>query len=313
MKNTALIYHPDYLLHDTGAHHPETAERLKVIIAALKDSPLEKRLKWIVPDPVPEDWIEHIHSREYMNFVKTACESGQPFLDAGDTCVCKDSFRIALLAAGGVLRAVDEVVLGNMQNAFCAVRPPGHHAERDRAMGFCLFNNVAVGASYALKKHDLKKVLIVDWDVHHGNGTQNSFYDDPAVGFFSIHQHPHYPGTGLAQETGAGKGMGFTLNVPVPQASGDAEYIDAFNNQLLPLADIIKPDLVIISAGFDASIHDSLSGTAVTREGYNTLSKIVKSIAKKHAQERLVSVLEGGYDLSGLPILVMDHIAILNE
>ena len=202
---------------------------------------------------------------------------------------------------------------GKVRNAFCAVRPPGHHALKDRAMGFCLFNNVAIAASYIQKKHKLGKVLIVDWDVHHGNGTQAAFYDDPSVFYFSAHQSPFYPGTGSAEERGAGKGVGFTLNVPLPAGCGDAEYKKAFLEKLKPAAAAFQPDFVLVSAGFDAAKDDLLGRMKVTPEGYAELTRIVKGIAEQHCQGRLVSVLEGGYNLEGLAASVEAHVRVLME
>jgi len=225
----------------------------------------------------------------------------------------EESARVAALAAGGVLAAVDAVAEGRVRNAFCAVRPPGHHARRDKAMGFCIYNNVAIAARYAQKKHGLPRVLIVDWDVHHGNGTQEMFYDDPTVLYFGVHRHPFYPGTGGAEERGAGRGLGFTVNVPLAAGAGDAEFAAAFRDRMEPAAREFRPDLVLISAGFDAHEADPLGGMKMTPAGYADLTRIVRRVAQATARGRIVSVLEGGYDLDGLAASVEAHLRALME
>ena len=214
---------------------------------------------------------------------------------------------------GAVTQAVDRIIDDTLDAAFCAVRPPGHHALADRAMGFCLFNNVAIGARYAQQRHALSRILIVDWDVHHGNGTQAIFYDDPSVLYFSTHQYPFYPGTGARAETGRGAGAGFTINVPLPAGAGDAELIRAFQEELLPRALTFKPQLILISAGFDAHRDDPLAGLAVTEAGYAELTRIVRGIAEACCRGRIVSVLEGGYNLLALGRSVEAHLRTLLE
>jgi len=248
-----------------------------------------------------------------VDHVRAACRDGVATVDSRDTPVSRESYEAAVAAVGGVIAAVDGVMEGKVRNAFCAVRPPGHHAMKDRAMGFCLFNNVAVAARYAMKKHNLKKVLIVDWDVHHGNGTQAAFYDDPSVLYFSVHQHPFYPGTGTADEKGEGKAIGTKINVPLPAGSGDAEYRDALEKTLRPAAVAFRPELVLISAGFDAYEHDLLGRMKVTPQGFTELSRIVKAIAEGCCRGRIVSVLEGGYELDGLAACVEAHVRVLIE
>ena len=228
-----------------------------------------------------------------------------------DTRLAPESLRVAKLAAGGVLAAVDAVVAGRARNAFATVRPPGHHALPGRAMGFCLLNSVAIAARYAQQKHGLKRVLIVDWDVHHGNGTQAMFYDDPSVLYFSTHQNPYYPYTGQAKEMGVGAGEGTTVNVPLVAGSGDTEIVEAFCNKLVPAADKFKPNFVLISAGFDAHRDDPLAGLGVTAEGYGSLTQIVIEIARRHAGGRIVSALEGGYRLEALSDSVVTHVGML--
>ena len=310
MSQTGLIYHKDYLLHNAVALHPERPERLSAIIDYLSESGLLEKLTAFTPAPADLEWIENIHTAEYINYVKEACQNGIPRLDM-DTGICPDSYRIALLAAGGGLAAADAILNKKINNAFCAVRPPGHHAEKDRAKGFCLFNNIAILARYLQKKYQLKKILIVDWDVHHGNGTQNSFYDDATVFYFSVHQFPHYPGTGLINETGAGKGENYNLNVSLSYGHGDDDYLKIFNNQLIPAAEKFQPDFVLISAGFDGHRDDPLAGMFLTETGFENLTEIVADIADKFCQGRIISLLEGGYNLEKLAKSVAAHISVL--
>jgi acetoin utilization deacetylase AcuC-like enzyme len=221
------------------------------------------------------------------------------------------SLAAAYLAAGGALAAADAIVAGSVEHAFCAVRPPGHHAEHDRAMGFCLFNNVAIAARYLQRRYAMARVLIVDWDVHHGNGTQHTFEDDPTVLFFSTHQYPFYPGTGRATETGQGRGAGATINVPMNAGEGDDTYREVFQKVLLPAADVFQPDFVIVSAGFDAHKDDPLASMGLTDEGYADLTRMVVSIARRHSRGRLLSCLEGGYNLQALAASVERHLLAL--
>ena len=311
MAHTGFVYHPAYLDHDMGSGHPESPNRLRAIVGRLEQSGVLSRLIRIDPRPAQDEWITEVHAPAYVKKLKAvAPEEGQVSLDA-DTSMSPGSLPAAYLAAGGALAAADAIMAGRVQNAFCAVRPPGHHAERDRAMGFCLFNNVAIAARYFQKQHGLKRVMIVDWDVHHGNGTQHSFYEDPSILFFSTHQYPHYPGTGRSSERGEGKGEGMTLNVPLSGGQGDEEYEKIFQCLLVPAADAFKPDTVIISAGFDAHRDDPLAGMGLTEEGYASLTRIVTGIAQRHAQGRVLSCLEGGYNLQALAGSVEQHVRAL--
>lgn len=310
---TGLIYSEIYLEHDTGKNHPESPERLKAIINHLKEKGLFSKLTLIEPSPVSLEWITTIHTPEYVREVEQSCRDGKKYLDSADTVISIRSYEIACLSAGGVLKAIDAVMNGEVRNAFCAIRPPGHHALKNKAMGFCLFNNVAIGARYIQKKYKLSKVLIVDWDVHHGNGTQDAFYDDPTVLYFSTHRYPFYPGTGSEKEKGEGKGLGYNINVPLPTGCGDKEYIKAFAEKLKPKALEFNPDFVIISAGFDAHKDDPLGGMKLSASGFAEMTKIVKEIAEKCCQGRLVSVLEGGYSITGLADAVSSHISVLKE
>ncbi len=309
---TAFVHHPDCLLHDTGSGHPERPERLVAIVRRVEESPLGDALLRITPGPAAERWLRTVHEPAYLELLART-EAGPPARLDPDTVVSPASWRAARLASGGVLAAIDAVVEGRARNAFVAARPPGHHALADRAMGFCLVNHVAVGARYAQQRHGLERVLIVDWDVHHGNATQATFYADPTVLYFSTHQAPHYPGTGAASEAGTGEGEGLTVNVPLPAGAGDEEVVSAFRERLVPAADAFRPDLVLVSAGFDAHRDDPLAGLALTAAGYGELTRIVVGIADRHAGGRLVSLLEGGYELEALAASVLEHLGALAE
>lgn len=311
MGKTGLVYHPAYLEHDMGAGHPESPNRLRAIMQQLEQSGTAARLTRIDPRKAEDEWITQIHTPGYVASInKHAPTSGRVSLDP-DTSMSPGSLTAAYLAAGGALAAVDAIMSQQVDHVFCAVRPPGHHAEAGRAMGFCLFNNVAIAARYVQKKYGLKRVLIVDWDVHHGNGTQHSFEDDPSVLFFSTHQYPHYPGTGRTTERGRGAGEGFTINVPMEVGEGDDEYRAIFRKALVPAADEFKPEFVIISAGFDAHKDDPLASMGLTEAGYAELTNIVSGIATRHAHGRILSSLEGGYNLTALAASVDRHIQAL--
>jgi acetoin utilization deacetylase AcuC-like enzyme len=310
---TGFVYSDLYLKHDTGEGHPERPGRLTAIVSKLKQDGLLARLVPLQPAPAALDWITTIHAPGYIERVRNECRAGRGYVDTPDSPASTGSYDVALMAAGGLLVAVDAVMDGRVRNAFCAVRPPGHHALKNRAMGFCLFNNVAIAARYIQQKHKLARVLIVDWDVHHGNGTQAAFNEDPTVFYFSIHQSPFYPGTGGADETGAGRGLGTKLNVPLPAGCGDADYKKAFEEKLVPAAAAFKPDFVLVSAGFDAAQGDLLGRMKVTPDGYAALTRIVRGIAETYCGGRLVSTLEGGYDLGALAASAEAHLRVLME
>ena len=309
---TGLVYHPDYTLHDPGAHHPERPARLESIVAHLHDAGLLDELVRIKPESAGEKWLFLVHTKAYVRRLEQAAEEAPTYLDQ-DTGISEQSYRVAKLATGGLLAAVDRVMDGSVDNAFVAARPPGHHALADRAMGFCLINHVAVAARYVQHRYGLERILIVDWDVHHGNGTQDIFYSDPSVFYFSTHQWPYYPGSGAADETGSGTGVGTTLNVPLEAGDGDTEIIAAFKDRLLPAAEAFRPEFVFVSAGFDAHRDDPLAGLEVTAAGYRELTRIVMDIANSFAGGRLVSLLEGGYDLDALSRSVEAHVRQLSE
>ncbi|MDF0651349.1 MAG: histone deacetylase [Nitrospira sp.] len=313
MGKTGLVYHSAYLEHDMGPGHPESPHRLRAIMQRLEQSGTAARLVRIEPRRAEEEWITQVHAPNYVAMLnREAPAVGRVPLDP-DTSMSPGTLNAAYLAAGGTLAAVDAIMAHQVDHVFCAVRPPGHHAEAGRAMGFCFFNNVAIAARYVQKKYGLTRVLIVDWDVHHGNGTQHSFEDDPSVCFFSTHQYPHYPGTGRGTERGKGAGVGLTVNVPMEAGEGDEEYHAIFLKSLVPAADAFKPEFVIISAGFDAHKDDPLAGMCLTEAGYADLTEIVVGIAKRHAKGRILSSLEGGYNLTALAHSVDAHInALLN-
>ena len=310
---TGFLYGDVYLEHKTGAGHPERPERLTAIVEHLKKKGLLEQLAAIEPTPAPIEWITAIHSEAYVERVRKACEDAPRHMDSVDTPISAESYKVALNAVGGVLATLDAVMAGRIRNAFCAIRPPGHHALKERAMGFCLFNNVAIAARYLQKKHKLARILIVDWDVHHGNGTQAAFDDDPTVFYFSVHQHPFYPGTGAADETGKGEAKGTKLNVPLPAGSGDADYKKAFEEKLRPAALAFKPDFILVSCGFDAHEGDLLGRMKVTTPCYAELARIVKGIAEKCCDGRLALLLEGGYNLDNLASASEAVIRVLME
>lgn len=313
MARVGLVGHGDFQKHDTHGAHPERAERLQALHDHLDATGLAQALVGLAPRHADVSWLEKAHAPEYIAHVKAQCARGVPYMGDFETMLCPLSFDIARLGVGATFEAVDAVMDDRVDTAFCAVRPPGHHAERDRAMGFCLFGNAVIAARYVQETHRIARVVIVDWDVHHGNGTQHILEADPSVFFFSIHQFPHYPGTGRADETGIGEGEGFTLNIPVPAGSDDDLYLRVFDDVFLPAMHAFQPQFVIVSAGFDAHRADPLSGTLVTESGFAEMTKRVLTVANEHAHGRLISVLEGGYDLGGLSRSVAAHLGVLMD
>jgi acetoin utilization deacetylase AcuC-like enzyme len=311
---TGLLLDDVYLRHLAGVPgHPERPERLVSIRNGLERSGLLKSLFRITPRRVRDDELLLVHSRGYVDLVRRELSNlrGPADLSTGDTLVSPGSLEAAEYAAGGVLNAVDAVLAKRVKNAFCAVRPPGHHATPIRGMGFCIFNNVAIAARYLQKQGGAKRVLIVDWDYHHGNGTQDAFYEDDSVFVFDTHHYGAYPGTGSPAETGAGKGKGTQLNVAMPPGAGDAQFLEVFKTKLVPAARKFKPDFILISAGFDGMRNDVLGQFDITPEGFAALTRVVVDLANELCQGRLVSVLEGGYRLDGLSDSVVAHVRTL--
>jgi acetoin utilization deacetylase AcuC-like enzyme len=309
MRVTGLAADPACKEHQTGSRHPERPERFDAALDALEGLPLLA----IEPRVATEDEVALCHAPSYIRLVEREVVTGFHELSTGDTVISARSLDAALRASGAALNAVDAVFDRTVQNAFCIVRPPGHHATPVRGMGFCLFNSVAIAARYAQRKYGIRRVLIADWDVHHGNGTQDIFYSDGTVFFFSTHQHPWYPGTGAPDETGEGPGAGMIMNCPFPAGSGRKEILGAFEQMLVPAAKKVKPELVLISAGFDSRIGDPLGNFLLNDADFADLTRIMLEIAHQFAGGRVVSLLEGGYSLSGLTSSVNSHVRALME
>ncbi len=297
----AIVTSPAYLKHDFD-DHPENAERLRAIASAL-DSPalgLREFLQAFDPQPATRAQIAYAHTPAYVDALERVMDQAPGYIDSAPTYIVPDSFSVACLAAGGALRAVDAVCTGEARAAFALVRPPGHHAVADQPMGFCLFNNIAIAARHAQRQHGLDRVLIVDFDVHHGNGTQDILYDDPSILFVSTHQAGIYPGTGALTETGTGPGAGYNVNLPLPAHAGDASFARLTDEVIVSLADRFQPNLILVSAGFDAHWLDPLASLQLTLSGYARLTRQLASLADRHCQGRLAFILEGGYHLAAL-------------
>lgn len=301
MKNSkesiGVVYDNDYLIHTQG-HHPERKERLEHIKRAIEKPINDDLVNELQPVPADVDDIALVHDREYIKSINDACLSGKRFLDM-DTYIVPDSYRIALLSAGGAITGLRKIMSQTLRKVFVLNRPPGHHAEKARAQGFCLFNNIAIAAEVARRDYGFNRIAIVDWDVHHGNGTQHSFESDPGVLFISIHQSPAYPGTGQLSETGFGRGEGFTINIPLPAGCGDVEYDLFYQNIIIPVLDQYKPELLLISAGQDAYRQDPLAGMSLTFEGYYRMAEQLKNTAERWTGGKILLCLEGGYHLEG--------------
>ena len=331
---TGFCSSPEFAEHTTGPHHPERPDRIRAVWRAVRESGLldlpdpwpnfqidlgvipqaAVRLASLgPPQPAPDEAILAVHTPEHLARVRRVCAAGGGVLDLGDTPIGANSCDIARLAAGAVLRCCDAVITGEVRRAFAAVRPPGHHAEPDRAMGFCLFSNVAIGARHLQRRHGIGRVAIVDFDVHHGNGTQAAFEDDPAVLFISLHQDPRtlYPGSGHAWEKGVGAGEGFTLNIPFRPGADDTDYLNAIEGQVLPTLDRFGPEALMLSAGFDAHLEDPLAQIQLSEEGFERITRSLVQFADARCQGRVVSALEGGYNLRALGRGVVRHLVAL--
>lgn len=313
MSATGIVISQEYEQHDTGHHHPERSARIHAINTRLAESGLLKETVPIAPVEADNGAISRVHPPDYIERLSKVACNGSGYIDTMECPVSRRTPQIARLAAGGLLAAVDAVMAGQLRNAFCAVRPPGHHAERSRAMGFCYFNNIAIAAEYLLARHGLDRVAVLDWDVHHGNGTQHHFEENSRVLFSSIHQHPDtlFPGTGYPGETGLGPGAGMTLNVAMYPRQGDDDYRRAFEEQLLPAIEAFEPRFLLVSAGFDAHRNDPLANIELSTEMFGWMTQRVAELARRLCDGRVVSVLEGGYDLQALADSVEQHVAHL--
>ena len=310
MSRTAYYWDAISLEHDTGPNVECVARAER-----LRPENIRKRVPDLDARPVEDHdapaWIRQVHNEAYHDWVKRFCQGGGGLLDDADTVACHRSYDAALASVKAALTAADAVMMGRTDNAFCAMRPPGHHALPDRAMGFCLFANISILARYLQKEHNAGRIAIVDFDVHHGNGTQHMFYNDASVFFVSLHQHPLWPMSGLAHEQGGGPGKGTTLNVPIAPHTSEEDYLDVFREKVLPVLGRFKPDVLLISAGFDAHVDDPLAQLMLTETGYAKMTESLKQIAVESCDGRIISLLEGGYDLSALERSVAAHVRSL--
>jgi len=318
MKHVPIVYHPDFALHLTGYGHPESPLRCQAIVDALSKQGLLTEKNLIVPERASLDEVALCHSRSYIDIVQNEiaaakllkAANGEYTLSTGDVQICPDSLDAALSACGAAIKAVDLIVEGTSNTAFCPVRPPGHHAESNRGMGFCIFNNAAIAARYAIQKYGLKRILIADWDLHHGNGTQEIFYNDPRVFYFSTHQSGIYPGTGQSDEIGCGN----IMNCPIAGGRGSRlKVLKAFQEKLVPAMSSFQPEFIIISAGFDAHADDPLGNLDLTSDDFKELTQILRGIARQYSTGRLMSLLEGGYNLHALAECSVAHVKALRE
>ena len=312
MSRCGLLYDPVFLDHHTGHGHPECPDRVSLAYQAIEKAGLVEKSVFLKPQTCQAEALERVHSKSYLAQAEKDIKQGASQLSTGDTSISKDSWEVAQQATGGILGALDQVMSGSIDRAFCLTRPPGHHATPTRGMGFCIFNHAAVAARHAQSVHGIGKVLIVDWDVHHGNGTQDIFYEDESVYYFSTHQALWYPGTGSREETGSGNGLGFTRNHPLPSGSGKSEIVEnAFADDLVHRINRYRPELVIISAGFDSKIGDPLGQFQLIDDDFSELTRVIRSIAKEYAESRVLSILEGGYHLNGLSQACVAHLKAL--
>lgn len=309
---TGLVFDHSFRRHDPGEGHPDSPARYLALSEAFKRADFLQTLTRIPARLATEDDLHLAHTRHYLEVVQHDAARGVRILSTGDTVIGESTLEVAQLAAGAGMAAVDAVCQGRVRNVFAAVRPPGHHATASRGMGFCVYNNVAIAARYARKAYGVGGILIIDWDVHHGNGTQDIFYEDPRVLFFSIHQWPWYPGTGAADETGTGAGLGTTINCPFPAGTGRGPVLEAFRKKLVPAANSFRPELVLISAGFDSRRGDPLGRFTLSDGDFVEMTEIVLELAGKHAGGRIVSMLEGGYSLNGLASAAVAHVEALS-
>ncbi len=298
MLGSAVVIDREFLKHEPGDFHPESPERLMALLDLAKELDPHS-FKLLPPRLAKREEIESCHSSDYIKLIQATSKTNRYALD-GDTITCRDSFGTGLLAVGGFLNLIDAIAAAEFRNGFALVRPPGHHALKDQAMGFCLFNTAAVGAHHLKRQHGVKRVLIMDWDVHHGNGTQDAFYADPSVLYLSTHQFPYYPGTGAIEEVGAEEGEGYTVNVPLPAGCGDEEYLRVFREIVAPIGEKFEPEWILVSAGFDPHRSDPLGGMDVTEKGFGAMASLLIDLAERYAGGKIAFLLEGGYDLTAL-------------
>jgi len=329
MKKTAIIFSPIYYRHDPGRGHPESRRRLRAIISELKNGALSRNESWqfVTPKKASTEDVELVHAPEYVKLVDAVCKAGGGFLDLEDTMVSQESYETALYAVGGTLKAVDLVLKGSYENGFALVRPPGHHASKFRACGFCLFNNVSIAAEYLLRKRKLKRILILDVDAHHGNGTQETFYDTDKVLYISLHEDPcGFPGTGFIDEIGEGEGLGHTVNIPLPFGTSDQIYLQAMEELVAPIIRQYEPQFMLVSAGFDGHYTDPVGSLALSALCYRKVYDMIVNLASEICEKRLVTVLEGGYNvkwigelaaialakMSSMPFTIRDKVPTLD-
>lgn len=310
MTTTGILIDERFRRHETGAGHPESPARLDVIQEALASSGVLDQCARIEPTPAADGVLQYVHTHEYLTHLDAACRQGYPYIDAPDSTICPESFEIARLAAGGAIQAARQVARGELRRAFCALRPPGHHAERDRSMGFCLLNNVAIAAHVIRDEFEFQRLLILDFDVHHGNGTQNAFIENPAVLFISLHGHPNYlyPGTGFENEVGVDHGHGYTMNIPFMPGATDDDVRQAFEERIIPAVGRYAPQFVFVNAGFDGHADDPLGNLAYSDEIFAWMTETIVELAERHAEGRVVSLLEGGYNPQVLARCVPEHV-----
>jgi len=311
-RKTGFVYDPIFLKHETGHWHPECPDRIRHVLATLQKTPEFDNLVHIKPRKATHECLENVHTKEYWHRVREACRRGHEYLDCEDVRICPASFDVALMAAGAGLALADALFDKRIQNGFALIRPPGHHAEVNKAMGFCLFNNIAILVQYCRKKYGIDRIFILDWDVHHGNGTQHIFEKNSSVFYVSLHQYPFYPGTGSQYETGYGDAEGTTLNCPMPAGSGDREYVKVFEKTIIPVMQKFQPELVCISAGFDAHSEDPLAEIQLSTEMYGWMTQQILTMSDALCAGRVLSLLEGGYNLNVLGPCIASHLEALN-
>jgi acetoin utilization deacetylase AcuC-like enzyme len=308
---TGIYYHDLFGKHLEGYGHVEQPARYRAVIERLRGCPFAGSLEFVEAEPADPADIKAVHDSDYVDGILSLDVEDAVVLDWGDTVATRDTPAAALHAAGAGIQAARDILGGRFANAFCPVRPPGHHAEQGRAMGFCLFNNIAIAARWLTSKGGLKRVAVVDWDIHHGNGTERIFAEEPSILYISLHQYPHYPGTGHFNMTGRGEGTGFTLNIPLGAGADDGSYREEFRNRVLPALDDFRPEMILISAGFDAHADDPLSGAMLSTGMFGEMTEMLAGAAERHCRGRIISLLEGGYDLDALADSVESHVGVL--